>query len=158
MRNTRAVPNQIPATGGTVSMQFEARTSLAPATAAVRYSVAAGFPYRVTGGDSASPAVTTTEKTVSQNVTIARTQQTPVSFIQMQVTASIPGDVSQTHTCFVWIENPIGEHLRSFRQTNKISQSSLAERLGVSPATISRIESGRFPSAELEVAIAEVIL
>jgi DNA-binding XRE family transcriptional regulator len=155
MRNVRAIPNDVPNDGGTVSIQFEARTSLEDATANVRYTVASGFPFRVTAGGSASPQVTTTERTVAQDVTISRTQPDVVSFVQMEITASVPGDVSQRHTCFVWIDGTVGEAVRAFRQANGLTQGALATRLGVSSSVISRIEGGRFPSPELEQAIAE---
>ena len=157
IRNVRAVPNVIPNNGGTVKVQFEAVTTEGPATASVTYSVTSGFPFRVSAGGSSSPAVNKTEKTVPQNVTLARTQPAEVSFIQLDVRSSIPGDSAQTQSCFVWISDPIGTHLRNFRTERGLSRNEIAEQLGVSAATITRIEGGRFPSATLEEAIAGVI-
>lgn len=157
MRNVRAVPNVVPNNGGTVSVQLEAATTEGPATASLQYSVASGVPFRVTAGGAASPAVNKTEKTVRQNVTVTRTQPASVSFIQIDVRGSIPGDSAQTLSCFVWISDPIGTHLRNFRQENGLSRNDLAERLGISGTTVAGIERGRFPSARLEEAIAEVL-
>lgn len=155
MRNVRAVPNQMPSSGGGITVQFEARTTVQSATATAAYAIAAGFPYAVTGGGSANPFVTTTEATVSNGVTIASLQQGTVSFVQLDVTASVPGDVPQTLSCFVWIDDPIGAHLKSYRQGHGLKQKDLAQLLGTSPGAISAIEHGRFPSALLEGRIVE---
>lgn len=156
MRNVRAVPNQVANTGGTISVQFEARTNDATAVASVQYAVGSG-PFRVTGGATASPTVTTTEKTVRQNVTIARTQPQSVSSIRIDVTGKIPGDTNQTHPCRVWINNPVAVHVRNFRTAEGLTQKELGQKLGVSATTISKIEGGRAPSSALEEAIAGVL-
>ena len=158
MRNVRAVPNQIPAGGGAVVVQFEAHTPVASATASVAYAAAPGSPYQVTNGSAASPAINVNvDSTVSQNVTLTPTQQTPVSFIQLDVTASVPGDTNQTMSCFVWIANPLGDHLKRFRARKGLSQDAIAKKLRTSAATVSHVERGRFPSPALEEAIAKVL-
>ena len=157
MRNIRALPNQMPNDGGTISVQFEARTSESAATADVRYSVAPGFPFRITAGGSATPDVTTDEATIAQDVTLERTSQTAVSFVQINVSGSIPGDVRQTHPCFVWIDQTLGEHVAEFRENAGISRAEFAERIGVKPSLVTHIETGRFPSPDLEAIIARVL-
>lgn len=157
MGSPRAIPDTVPNNGGTVSIQFAARTAPANVTASVTYAVTAGQPFRVTAGGSANPALTTTNRTVAQNVRIARTNATAVSFVQIDVIASVPGDVTQTHPCFVSIGASVGEHLRTFRVENELTQNDLAQRLGVSRSTISRVESGCLPSTKIFQTIAEEI-
>ena len=155
MRNLQALPNQVSTDGGTISIQFQARTSQAPARATVDYSVASGFPFEVTEGASATADVDVTETTVAQDVTIGRNGGAAVSFVQMEVTGRISGDVDQKLTCFVWIDQPLSEQLRDFRSANGLTQNALAVRMGVSASTISRIENGSTPSSRIEQAIAE---
>lgn len=45
------------------------------------------------------------------------------------------------------------EHLKKYRTDHRITQSEMAERLGVRQSTISRIENGELPSLALAARI-----
>jgi transcriptional regulator with XRE-family HTH domain len=45
------------------------------------------------------------------------------------------------------------EHLKKYRAAHKVTQSEMAERLGVRQSTISRIENGELPSLALAARI-----
>lgn len=156
IHNLRTTPRNIPATGGSLTVEYEARTSQGPATASVKYSVASG-PYELTQGKTGSHDVSTSETTIRHPIRVRRTSGEPVSYFQLQIDATIPGDISQSHRCFVWIDDPLAVQVKNLRVTRDLTQRDLAEEVGISRSRISAVERGESISLELEEAIAGVI-
>ena len=157
LQGVQPVPNNIAAAGGSLTLKIRLVTTDGPATATVTCAVAAGLPYKITQGASSAHSVGKTSKTISKPIVIKKSGSGSADLIKIEVLASIPGDTKQKGSCVVVIKNALALAVAEFRESNELSQSALAERLGVSRSPISRIERGNAASQEVLVKIAELL-
>ncbi len=148
-------PESIPQAGGVVQFFFGC-SSDAPSRFTTLYSLPLNGPYRFAGGglqmQIGPRPVTPAGNNYADSLSLSATGN-PANTFNLQINVALqeldaagnPKGAPERGSCQVLI---LHAAVAAFRATNNMSQSDLANRIGVARSTISRLEQGGNPSDE----------